>query len=247
MPRCPFKGVVKWNPHLQRNMHVVATYQQGKYNRPVYSDLIHELAKIFRKNLREDDQVILAIAGPPGSCKSSLGMTIAWAMDPDWSLEKGYIYSYEDFLEKIEQKSTNQIFLFDEASLVVNAKDAMSKDSRNIISMLDTCRSRHNTCIFILPGFEDLTKSIRERLCQCRIHCAARTDTIVPGYGGRGFFKVYFPVRREFGESYWKLVGTGVFSKLDEEIETRYKKVKTMHQNELIDSWTKRTEEEVEE
>lgn len=236
MPRCPFKGEVVWNNKLQRNMHVVATYDSGE--KAVYSDLLHEFGKILRKNLREDDQNIVGVIGQPGSGKSTIAMNIARLIDPNWSLESGYVYDFEDFKEKLAENSTNQVFLFDEASLVVNAKDAMKNDSKLMIGMLDTCRSRHNSIIFVLPGFEDLNKAIRERLCQYRVYCASRKEHIVPGYSGRGFFKLYFAKQGEFSSTYWNLVGTGIFKDISDQDKAEYTRVKKMHQDKFVDRIT---------
>lgn len=242
MPRCPFKGVVIWNNHLRRNMHCVATCNGG--TRGIYSDMMHELGKIFRANLKADDQNIIAIEGQPGSGKSTLGIQLAKAIKPDWTIESGYVYDEKDLARKMATKSTNQVFLFDEASLAVNSRDSMTKDSRSIIATLDTCRSRHNSIIFVLPSFEDLNKSIRERLCQCRIYCASRNEHIVPGYSGRGFFTVYFPKHGQFSDTFWQPVGMGIFSKLDEETQNEYSQIKQAHQDEYLKSMTKEVEAE---
>lgn len=225
-------------------MHCLATYQEGE--KAIYSDMMHELGKIFRKNLKEDDQNIICIEGQPGSGKSTLGIHLAKAIQPDWTLEDGYVYDEKDLAKKMAVKSNNQVFLFDEASLAVNSRDSMTRDSRNIIATLDTCRSRHNSIIFVLPSFDDLNKSIRDRLCQCRIYCLARTETITTDDGtkfnGRGFFRVYLPNHGQFCDTYWKMAGTGVFPKLDEEIQEEYSKIKLAHQDEYLKGLTKNKE-----
>lgn len=243
MPRCPFKGEVVWNSKLHSNMHCVATYQGGK---GVYSDMINVLGKTFRASLKSDEQVILVIEGQPGSGKSTLGIQLARAIKPDWSLENGYIYDEKDLAEKMAEKSTDNVFLFDEASITVNSRDSMSRSSRNIIAILDTCRSRHNSIIFVLPSFDDLNKSIRDRLCQYRIYCLSRTEKLVPKVNdSRGFFKVYAPSTGQFMDVYWNLLGAGIFSKLDEKTQKEYNKLKLRHQEEFIKTITKK--EEVEE
>lgn len=238
MPRCPYKGEVIWCHAFKQNMHAVAYYQRKvkgkKKTCAVYSDLVHVLGKKFRANLKEDDQNVICITGQPGSGKSTLGIHLAKEIKKDWTLSSGYIYDDEDLNRKMAQASTNQVFLFDEASLAINSRDSMSKSSRNIIAVLDTCRSRHNSIIFCLPSFDDLNKSIRDRLCQVRIHCASRDEHIVPGYSGRGIFQVYYPVRAEFSDIYWNLIATGVFPKLSEKDAEEYLKIKQKNQDEFL-------------
>lgn len=246
MPRCPYKGELRWCYAFRQNMHVVATYKRGNAIHAVYSDLTHVLGKKFRKNLKEDDQNIICISGQPGSGKSTLGIQLAKEIQPDWTLESGYVYDEEDLNRKMAEHSRNQVFLFDEASLAINSRDSMSKASRNIIAILDTCRSRHNSIIFCLPSFEDLNKSIRERLCQCRIYCTARDETLVRGYSGRGFYQVYFPRHSQFGDTYWQLTATGIFSKLSDEESEQYKKVKQANQEEFLARIQKKQEVEEE-
>lgn len=243
MPRCPFKGELVWNCKLHSNMHCVATYQGGK---GVYSDMIHVLGKRFRSSLKSDEQVVLVIEGQPGSGKSTLGIQIAKAIMPSWSLEKGYIYNEEDLSRRMAEKSTNNVFLFDEASLTVNSRDSMTKSSRNIIAILDTCRSRHNSIIFVLPSFDDLNKSIRDRLCQYRFYCLSRTERLVSDVDdSRGFFKVYAPRSGQFMDTYWNLLGVGIFPKLDPDTQSEYDRIKLQHQEEFLKTITKK--EEVEE
>lgn len=242
MPRCPYKGEVIWNSHLRRNMHAVATYDGG--TKAIYSDMIHELGKIFRSNLSSDGQNIIVIEGQPGSGKSTLGITLARAIQKDWSLETGYIYDEKDLIRKMKINSTNQTFLFDEASLALNSRDSMTKSSRNILAILDTCRSRHNSLIFVLPSFDDLNKSVRDRLCQCRIFCCSKDDHIVAGYSSRGLFRVYFPRRAQFADPWWQLVGMGVFARLPDDLQQEYIAVKQQHQDEYIRTLTEEVDGE---
>lgn len=244
MPRCPFKGEEVYNSKMKCNMHLVATYQDGK---GVYSDMLHVLGKQFRANLKADDQNIICIEGQPGAGKSTLGIQLAKAIQPSWSLEDGYIYDEDDLIRQMAKKSTNQVFLFDEASLAVNSRDSMTKSSRNIIAILDTCRSRHNSVIFVLPSFDDLNKSIRERLCQCRIYCLGRREKLVSGVeNSRGFFQVYMPISNQWMSTYWNLVGAGIFPRLDEATQEEYSKIKLFHQDEYLKSLTEKKEVEEE-
>lgn len=234
MPRCPYKGELVWSHAFKQNMHCVAYYRWNKKTRAVYSDLVHVLGLKLRANLKEDDQNIVCICGQPGSGKSTLGIQLAKEIQPGWTLESGYVYDDEDLNRKMAQNSKNQVFLFDEASLAINSRDSMTKSSRNIIAVLDTCRSRHNSVIFCLPSFEDLNKSIRDRLCQYRIHCAGREDHIIPGYSGRGVCQLYKPLHSQFGDTYWKLVATGIFGKLSSKESEEYNAIKLQNQEEFL-------------
>lgn len=241
MPRCPFKGSPCWNNYLHRNMHAVATYDGG--TKAIYSDMIHELGKLFRANLASDGQNVIVIEGQPGSGKSTLGIHLARAIQKDWSLESGYIYDEKDLIRKMKLNSTNQVFLFDEASLALNSRDSMTKSSRNILAILDTCRSRHNSIIFVLPAFDDLNKSVRDRLAQCRIYCCNKDDNVIAGYSSRGLFRVYFPRHGIFQDTYWQSIGMGVFARLDEDTQTDYTRVKQSHQDEYIRNLTEEVAE----
>lgn len=248
MPRCPYKGQLVWCHAFKQNMHAVAWYSRkykGKRKKyAVYSDLLHVLGKKLRANLKEDDQNIICVCGQPGSGKSTLGIQLAQEIQPGWTLESGYIYDDEDLNRKMAQNSKNQVFLFDEASLAINSKDSMSKSSRNIIAILDTCRSRHNSIIFCLPSFDDLNKSVRERLCQYRIYCAGREEHIIPGYSGRGVFQVYRPTHSQFGETFWALKATGIFKKLSDKDAEEYNKIKLINQEEFLSRIQKKEVEE---
>lgn len=242
MPRCPFKGSSCWNNYLRRNMHAVATYDGG--TKAVYSDMLHELGKLFRANLSSDNQNIIVIEGQPGSGKSTLAIQLAKTIKKDWTLDSGYIYDESDLIRKMKQKSTDQVFLFDEASLALNSRDSMTKASRNILAILDTCRSRHNSVIFVLPSFDDLNKSVRDRLCQCRIYCCNHEDKVIAGYSSRGLFRVYFPRHGQFSDTWWQPIGMGVFARLDDDLQAEYSNIKQSHQDEYIRTLTEEVDAE---
>lgn len=234
MPRSPYAGTAVYNPALKKTMHMVGTAGDG--TRAVYSDLVHQIAVQCRANLRNDGQNVLVVEGQPSSGKSTLGIDLALEINPEWNFEQGYVYDADDLKRILRVKSYENVFLFDEATLAVNSKDSMKKESKSIIAILDTLRSRHNTTIFCLPSFDDLNVSIRDRLAQWRLFCYSNHDHPLDdkSIGGRGVFRAYVPKYGMFSRVFWTPVGFGIYRDLTPAQKADYLPIKTAHQDRFI-------------
>lgn len=143
-----------------------------KYVRYLYEDLLDRVVEEMHENIEKDLDNIVCIWGGEGSGKSSLAYQLGKRLDPDFDLEKSYVYSFDDLLEKINtlDDDHNAIFWLDEATNISNNRDWMRSDNKAFITMLEMFRSRHWTLMFCIPEYDRLDVYLREQRIRFAFH-----------------------------------------------------------------------------
>ena len=127
---------------------------------------------VFQKNW---DGLII-IDGLERIGKSTLGLTCAWYLSDGNFTVFNIGKDTADIVNKIEIINDKSIILVDESSLVFNSKDAMRKEQKKLIKILNVCGQKNLIFILILPSIFDLNKSIAIRRSKFLLHCYADNE-----------------------------------------------------------------------
>lgn len=182
---------------------------------PIYLDLIAGLVAKLKRRIALNYQNVVLIVGSTGSGKSHLGVQIAEAMDPFFSLAGDYVYGPEDFADKIERSDYEPVCpvtLMDEGTLVFNKLDYQTKNGKDILKLLDISRTLGWTLIVIGPSMDEFNSKFLAVHVDYMIDAGA--GPAVDGYKRRGWFKIYRKHKSLFSKVYWEPVAWGVFKPL---------------------------------
>lgn len=223
-----------YNTHFKSWAPLLAEYDRYGEIRPIIKDGLDIFVKHLKWRAEHDYQNVIEINGGTGTGKSTCAMQIAYKINPDWDLEKNYIYSVKDLKEKIKNwKTADPVCLFDEGSVVLNSLDTMSKSSKEIVSLFDTARILRWYSLICIPNHLTLNKRIRDFHVDYRLICPSKP--LLKGYGKRGFVEIHNFSRSDFGKGYAPLVMTTTFNDIPPRIRKIYDQVKLEH---LIDRMT---------
>ena len=211
-------------------MDLVGVYGPGG-DYPIYSNLVDAFAEKIKRHVDSDNQAVIGIFGGTGSGKSSLGITLAKAINKNWMLADNLLYAPGDLKRKLKAENPDPVNLFDEGSVTFNSLETTTKDGRKLAVLFDTMRSRHMISFIIMPDSGDLNKRIAKHI-DFKIVCPRRAP--LPGYTPRGFFTLSYPIRYDNGSVYWQLMGTGIYDKLSTRLNNQYKLLKRQKQDEIL-------------
>lgn len=107
--------------------------------------------------------------GKERSGKSTIDFVMLAYLFPDFSL-KNVAKNGEDALEKIKNLPNGSPIMVDEGSLIFSSKDAMMKEQRNILKVMDVVGQKNMFFGIVLPSFFDLIKHIAVRRSRFLIH-----------------------------------------------------------------------------
>ena len=241
--------VVRNHRFKNTRMHLVAHYMKGGMDFGVYSDGLDVFISELRKRIKNEQQNVVIIDGDTGAGKSTLGIQICYGLAKqlkvDFTLEKDYIYSLEDLWRKLQDPNASPINFMDEGALILSSKNSMSKESKDIVNLFNTMRSRGWSTIICVPNYKQIDKGVRTTHADFRLHCSSNDSCILKGYG-RSIFEVSKAIRHEYskdGDPYWMLIFTGIFKRMPEKIADEYKVVKNDAQRRLVDNMLKKNGE----
>lgn len=118
---------------------------------------IAQYAKALSNNKKD---VPIMISGYPGEGKSVLAKRICELYDRRYSDDRNCIYSRKELMEKIETYPPSG-FNIDEAINVLYSRDWNVGTQKELVKVLNICRSKKHLIIFIQPEFTDLDTKIR--------------------------------------------------------------------------------------
>ena len=224
-----------YDPLIKSELTLVSMHPNGVNG--IYADLMQVLARQLKARIKKGYQNVIVCTGRTGAGKSTCMLNLIRAMDPEWQLGPNYIYSDEDLARKLKHKETaNPISLFDEGSVSFNSLNYNKSSDKAMIVLLDCLRSLGYTTCICIPSINDLNKRIRDHLIDYLIVCP--DEPLVSGYDKRGFFELYRPVSNTWSKgTYYQLLGAGLYSKLDRQLDDEYQRIKLEHQLTLINSF----------
>ncbi len=125
---------------------------------------------VFRDRLKHDFDNVIAIDGPRGSGKSTLGIQIARPLDPQFT-EAQILYSAEEMLRAWSTLEAGQVAIFDEAVLGLLSRKASSDENTRLVQAVMIARRLGITVILCIPDFMNLDPAFRDTAIQYRITC----------------------------------------------------------------------------
>lgn len=240
-------GDVVYYPHPMRRQKTKKTMtvidSWGKYYprtrkwyiRYLYDGLMDCLVQEMHENVENDLDNVVCIWGGEGSGKSVLAYWLAKAYDPDFDMEQGYVYSFDDLLAKVnesEGKDIGKVFWLDEATNISNNRDWMQQDNKAFITMLEMFRSRKWTLIMCIPSFYRLDVYLREHRIRYALH-AQILKWDKTAVEQRGYYELT-RISTNNGYRTEEKVGYGHFPDIPEEDREEYARIKKGTQDDKL-------------
>lgn len=225
----------------------VMVYQKsGKfYVRYLFDEtLLQYLAQDLRDSIASSYDNVVAICGFEGVGKSSLALRLCKCLDPDFDMEKSYVYSYKDFVDALanaDEYEKGKIFWMDEGSLMASNRDAMTDANKKFVQILETMRSRGWTLIITLPSLERLDIYAREHRVRYLLTALETSWDVKRTTASRGYYELQVKTP---GSTKFHSIGYGTFGKMTEEESKVYEKLKRESQSRLIKKITGQGEDE---
>ncbi len=131
--------------------------------------LYKKLQNIWAIQKKGYDAIII-IDGGRREGKSILGMTIAWILSNCQLTTKHFAIGSNDAKKKIKNLPDRSLLIVDEGSIIFSSKDAMKKELRELLKILDVVGMKEMIFIIILPSYFDLVRSIAVRFSRFLLH-----------------------------------------------------------------------------
>jgi hypothetical protein len=99
----------------------------------------------------------ICFAGQNGVGKSWSMLSFAKYLNPDFNIEKDFIYSFNTVADLIDKLMNykNKVICVDEANMFFNYRSSQTKDNIALINAIEICRSRRN---IVLTAVRDVRK-----------------------------------------------------------------------------------------
>ena len=169
----------------------VIRYRSKKYFRSyLYKGLAEAFVAEMHKNIEDNFDNLVVIYGGEGTGKSHLAYYIAKLFNPDFDMEKNYIYEYNDFLNRITEDLNNPpgtVYWLDEGSNIASNRDWMQTDNKEFIKVLEMFRSRGWTLIICIPKLDRLDLYIRETRARFIVRASIMSWDLVFKRKSRGY------------------------------------------------------------
>lgn len=119
------------------------------------------LSRFARSLTYNNKDAPIIISGYPGEGKSVLAIKIAKQYDKRFSYERNLVYSRRELKRKIEDYKPSA-FIIDESIDILYKRSWNKSSQKEVVRMLNKCRSKGHLLIFVQPQFSDMDKDIRK-------------------------------------------------------------------------------------
>lgn len=222
------KGDLKMTPigKLEVLSADLAFHKSGKmFRKYLYKDMLQKLADDMHKNVADSYDNVVVIEGGEGSGKSNLAWQLLNAYSPGFDIDKTYVYNMDGIRERFAMADYGGgLFWMDETSQIASNRTWQSQDNQDMVSILETCRSKGFTLVCCVPHASRVDLYLREYRMRYLIRCAPDEFPGQDfGYLDRGYFEVH---KRDQNTQHMKHVGYGMFEAIPPEAKKRYEEIK---------------------
>jgi len=141
---------------------------------------LHERLKQKLDNIKKVQKsgwdCTLLIDGIEGSGKSTLGLTCAYYLSEGKFNVKDICTGSHDAVKKLEDAKDGGVLLIDEGSLLFSSSDAMRKEQKQLILILNVIRQKRMALIIVSPSFFRLNRYIATDRSRFLIHVYTKQD-----------------------------------------------------------------------
>lgn len=141
---------------------------------------LHERLKQKLDNIKKVQKsgwdCTLLIDGIEGSGKSTLGLTCAYYLSEGKFTVNDICTGSHDAVNKLEDAKDGGVLLIDEGSLLFSSSDAMRKDQKQLILILNVIRQKRMALIIVSPSFFRLNRYIATDRSRFLIHVYTKQD-----------------------------------------------------------------------
>lgn len=200
------------------------TYRSGKFFiQYLYEDLLQKLAEDMHKNVRADYDNVVMIEGGEGSGKSNLAWQVINAYDPGFDVSRTYVYNMDGIRERFAAEDYGGgIFWMDETSQIASNRNWQSEDNKDLVSILEVCRSKHFSLVGCIPSITRADIYLREYRMRYLLRCHPMKFPTL-GYKPRGIFEL---LKRNNENGKMQHVGYGTFDPMPDDQKQIYEPIK---------------------
>lgn len=210
-------------------------HASGKYyTQYLYKDLMELLIADMRRNVQRDYDNVILITGGEGSGKSGCMYELLHRYKKDWDdsvdIEQSYTYNMDFMRDRFARSDFgNGIFWMDETTQIANNRDWQSQDNKDIVSILETFRSKKFLFGGCAPKLERVDVYIREFRMRYHIHVQPMAFKST-GYLPRGIFELE---KRNPQSGKMEACGYGLYSDMPQSAKDIYLPLKDRCQEQL--------------
>ena len=204
------------------------TYKSGKFFiQYLYKDLLDLLAEDMHRNVKADYDNVVMIEGGEGSGKSNLAYQVIRAYNPDFNIRQTYVYNMDGIRERFASEDYGgDTFWMDETSQIASNRNWQSEDNKDLVSILEVCRSKHFGLIGCIPSISRADIYLREYRMRYLLRCRPMTFPSI-GYRPRGIFEL---LKRNNETGMMQHIGYGLFDPMPDDQKAIYEPIKAEFQ-----------------
>ena len=189
----------------------------------LYKDLLQKLAADMHNNVADNFDNIVMVSGGEGSGKSNAAFQILQAYSPGFDMNSTYVYNMDGIRERFAMKDYGGgLFWMDETSQIASNRTWQSDDNKDLVSILETSRSKGFTIVGCVPKLDRVDLYLRETRMQYHIICHPMNFPSI-GYKKRGVFELYKRNRETLNMDH---VGYGLYDPMPPEASAIYEPIK---------------------
>jgi hypothetical protein len=136
---------------------------------------------VINERLNKNKDAVIAVCGPEGEGKSTLGYKLSKRMDPYFRLATNVIPfpTFDRMKTAIHELPHKSVIMADEAMLTMYKRQSMTSDVIQMNQLLALCRKYFKIMFYIMPRFEDFDERMREHRIALWIEIIVRGTAVV--------------------------------------------------------------------
>jgi len=217
--------------------------------KPTPQEILNDpvLSYHWRRIYGKDQNVLMIICGPTGSCKSGSAITFGWVIDRGYNMEHRFnldhvVFKADDFVKLVNSGlPKGSVIVWDEIGVENDSRNYYTLKNKLIKYVLQTFRYKNFMLIMTVPDLKSVDIGTR-RLLHCFMAMYGPLKSRQMATGRIEFMQVnpksgkeYFKMPRYFDTLGKRGINTYYIARPPRELENAYKKKKKM----VTEQWYK--------